>query len=84
MQRTNIYLTEEQEREINIRATIAKKPKAAILRNMIDQGLKTTPIQKSDSIKGFMQLAEIAKHYKGKLTGPKDLSANLDKYTWDE
>ena len=84
MQRTNVYLTEEQARELNIRAAITKKPKATILREVIDKGLKTTPMQKSLSSQGFMKLGEIAEQFRGKITGPKDLSAHLDKYTWDE
>lgn len=84
MLRTNVYLTEEQERELRMRAMIAKKPKAEILREVIDKGLKTAPMQKSTSTEVFMKLAKIAEQFKDKGTAPHDLSANLDKYTWDE
>lgn len=82
MLRTNVYLTEEQERELNRRAVIARKPKAKILREVIDKGLQATPVQKSTSTATFMKLAELGKRFKG--TAPKDLSINHDKYTWDE
>lgn len=84
MLRTNVYLTEEQERDLKMRAAIAKKPKAKILREVIDEGLKVTPMQKSTSAESFIKLARIAEQFKDKGTAPKDLSANIDKYTWDE
>ncbi len=84
MLRTNVYLTEEQERGLKIRAAIAKKPKAEILRDVIDEGLKTVPMQKSSSTESFLKLAKIAEQFKDKGIAPKDLSQNLDKYTWDE
>lgn len=84
MLRTNVYLTEEQERAIRTRATVNKKPKAEVLREVIDIGLKATPAQRSVSADVFMKLAQIAEQFRGKGTAPKDLSANLDKYTWDE
>lgn len=84
MLRTNVYLTEEQERELKTRAAVAKKPKAEILREVIDEGLKTIPMQKSASTQVFIELAKIAEQFKDKGSAPRDLSQNLDKYTWDE
>ena len=83
MLRTNVYLTEKQAKEINLRVSMTKKPKAAILRDIIDQGLKTNPLSASPSATGFMKLGQIAKQFKGKIKGPKDLSQNIDKYLWD-
>ena len=84
MLRTNVYLTEEQERELNRMAAVANKAKAEILREVIDKGLSASPVQKSASTSNFMKLSEIAREFKDKGKGPRDLSANLDKYTWDE
>ena len=84
MLRTNVYLTEEQERAIRIRATINKKPKAKILRDLINVGLNTTPVQGPSSADIFMSLGQVAEQFRGKGTAPKDLSTNMDKYTWDE
>lgn len=82
MLRTNVYLTEEQERAIKIRAAVMKKPKAEILREVINDGLRASPAQKSTSMEAFLKLAELGKQFKG--TAPKDLSINHDKYTWDD
>ncbi len=80
MLRANVYLTEEQIREIDTRARIAKKPKAEILREVVDNGLKATPMQKSQSAKVLLEIAKAAKKFKG--SGPKDLSINHDYYLW--
>lgn len=82
MLRTNVYITEEQARELNLRAVITQKPKAEVLREVIDKGLKTIPVAKSTSAEVFLKLAELGKKFKG--TAPRDLSVNHDKYTWDE
>lgn len=84
MQRTNVYLTEEQAREINRRATFTRRPKAAIIREVIDKGLQLTSIQQSESTRAFMRIAEIAEQFRDKGTAPEDLSSNLDKHLWDE
>lgn len=84
MLRTNVYLTEDQEREINRRASAARRAKAEVLREVITKGLQITQPQKSSSTTSFLKLAKIAQIFKGKGTAPKDLSTNLDKYTWDE
>lgn len=82
MLRTNVYLTEEQDREIRRRSVMARKAKAEVLREVIDKGLQVSQLQKSTSTEAFLKLAELGKRFKG--TAPKDLSINHDKYTWDE
>ena len=82
MLRTNLYLTEEQDKEIARLAVFTKKPKAAVLRHLIVYGLKNSSLAKSSSTQALLKLADLAERLKSK--GPKDLSANLDKYTWDE
>ena len=84
MLRTNVYLTEEQEQEIKTRANDTQRAKAVVLREIIETGIKATNLQKSASTEVYMKLANIADQFKGKGTAPKDLAANLDKYTWDE
>lgn len=39
MRRTQIYITEEQERQIECRARDAAVPKAEVIRRLLDQGL---------------------------------------------
>ena len=84
MLRTNVYLTEEQERAIRARASVTQKPRAEILREIINKGLKADPVQKSASTELFTRLADVAEKFRGKGKAPNDLSRNLDKYTWDE
>ena len=82
MLRTNLYLTEEQNREITRLAMITEKPKAAVLRHLIVFGLKNDSLAKSNTAQALLRLVGLAETLPSK--GPKDLSANLDKYAWDE
>lgn len=82
MLRTNLYLTKEQNEEIARLAMITKKPKAAILRHVIGVGLKSGSLAVASSTAGLLELAQLADDLPD--GGPKDLSANLDKYAWDE
>ena len=81
MLRTNLYLTEEQDKEIARLAVVIKKPKAAVLRHLIVYGLKNSSLARSSSTRALLALADLAEKLPSK--GPKDLSANLDKYAWD-
>jgi hypothetical protein len=63
MLRTNVYLTEEQERQLRLRAILNKKPKAEVLRNLIDVGLKATSTQGSASAKSLLKLVDLGKKY---------------------
>jgi hypothetical protein len=82
MLRTNLYLTEEQNNEIVRLAVATKRPKAAVLRHLIVFGLKNSSLAKFNSTQDLLKLASLAETLPGK--GPVDLSANLDKYAWDE
>lgn len=80
MNRTHIYLPEDVTREIANRARTYRKSKAAIIREVLEAGLKRKRAQKSASAKALLDLAAMAKKLKG--TGPRDLSINHDYYTW--
>ena len=82
MLRTNLYLTEEQNREITRLVMVVKKPKAAVLRHLIVFGLKNSSLAKSNTAQALLRLAGLAEALPSR--GPKDLSTNLDKYAWDE
>lgn len=82
MLRTNLYLTEDQNNEIIRLAVATKKPKAAVLRHLIVFGLKNSSLAKFNSAQGLLKLADLAESLPGR--GPVDLSANLNKYAWDE
>ena len=80
MQRTHIYLPDDLNTEIELNAKSQQKSKAEIIREALQKGLKSTRIQKSQSAKSLLDLAQMAKKLKG--TGPKDLSVNHDYYIW--
>lgn len=82
MLRTNLYLTEEQNREITRLAMVTKKPKATILRHLIVFGLENSSLVKPSSTQALLKLADLAETLSSR--GPADLSVNLDKYAWDE
>lgn len=80
MQRTHIYLPEEINREIAYLANRQGKSKAEITRNMLEAGLRVVQPKKSSSAKALVDIANLAK--KLHVKGPRDLSENLDYYTW--
>lgn len=82
MLRTNLYITEEQNKEISHLAMVMKKPKAMVLRQLIVFGLKNNALMKKNSAAALLILADLAEELPSR--GPKDLATHLDKYTWDE
>lgn len=81
MLRTNLYITVGQNQEIGRLATISKIPRAAILRQIIDMGLKNNSLKASGSAQSLLKLAQMAEELPG--SGPTDLSKNHDKYAWE-
>jgi predicted DNA-binding protein len=76
MIRTQIYLPKELYQEIALRAVREKKPKAQVIRENIKKGLEE---MKSKPSNAFAQLA------KNPIKGlPADLSADIDKYLYEE
>ena len=73
MIRTQVYLTEEQARDIKIRAKRERKHEAEVIRELLSEGLKTSAAQGQESTgDSLMRLANIA----GK--GATDLSSRID------
>lgn len=77
MIRTQVYLTEELCRDIEIVARREKKPKAKVIRDSIEKGLaKKKPKQTAgEALLGLAELGE-----KLGVKGPTDLSTNHDSY----
>ena len=76
--RTQVYLTEELYRNIEIVAKREKKTKAQVIRDSLDEGLA----DKKDAQNAGKILLKIAsKAVKG---GEKNLSENIDKYLYEE
>jgi hypothetical protein len=79
MIRTQVYLTEEQARDIKLRAKREKKREAEVIRELLSEGLKTQPLKGRDSTgESLLRLAKIG----GKA--PADLSSRLDDYLYGE
>jgi hypothetical protein len=77
MIRTQIYLPKQLYENIKLRAKMADKPAAQVIREYIDKGMETQqrPAQKD----GLMKLASL------NITGgPNDLASNLDDYLYGD
>jgi hypothetical protein len=79
MIRTQVYLTEEQARDIKLKAKREKKHEAEVIRELVSQGLKTTsPSRRESTGASLLRLAAIG----GKA--PADLSTRIDDYLYGE
>jgi len=79
MVRTQVYLTEEQARDIKLRAKRENKREAEVIRELVSQGLKTAPPTRQESTgASLLRLAAIG----GKA--PADLSTRVDDYLYGE
>jgi hypothetical protein len=79
MIRTQVYLTEEQARDIKLRAKREKKREAEVIGELLSNSLKTVPSERRESTgESLLRLAAIG----GK--GPADLSARIDDYLYGE
>jgi hypothetical protein len=79
MIRTQIYLTEEQARDIKLRAKREKKREAEVIEELLSNSLKTVPSERRESTgESLLRLAAIG----GK--GPADLSVRIDDYLYGE
>lgn len=58
MQRTNVYLTDEQQRALAARARVAGTTKSAVLRDILDAGLAAPPPADLELQAAFAALAD--------------------------
>lgn len=79
---TTVYLDDETRKQIHRLALTTGKPKAKIVREALTTGLQTYKAPPSNSVKAALDL--IAWAEKNYITGPKDLSQNIDTYLWDD
>ena len=79
MIRTQVYITEEQARDIKLRAKRENKREAEVIRELLREGMKTstTNVQESTG-ESLLRLAAIG----GK--GPSDLSTRVDDDLYGE
>ena len=79
MIRTQVFLTEEQARDIKLRAKREKKHEAEVIRELLSEGMKTSPREWRESTgESLLRLAAIG----GKA--PADLSTRIDDYLYGE
>ena len=79
MIRTQVYLTEDQARDIKLRARRENKREAEVIRELLNEGMKKSTCKTQESTgKSLLRLAAIG----GK--GPADLSSRVDDYLYGE
>jgi hypothetical protein len=79
MVRTQVYLTDEQARDIKIRAQRERRREAEIIRDLIERGRLTTLGHKRVTVPEMLERLEQLG-----LSGPTDLSTNHDDYLYGE
>ena len=79
MIRTQVYLTDEQARDIKLRAWRENKHEAEVIRELLSEGMKKSTNKAQESTgESLLRLATIG----GK--GPADLSSRVDDYLYGE
>jgi hypothetical protein len=73
-----ISLPEELDQKIQQRAKRLQASEERVIRELIEQGLKTSKPQRETAGEGLSSLAKLG------IKGPKDLSQNIDKYLYEE
>ena len=83
MIRTQVYITEEQARDIKLQAKREHKPEAEVIRELLSEGLKTTKGQREESTgEALLRLAKVGEQLGA--TGPTDLSSRIDDYLYGD
>ncbi len=80
MLKTYLYVPEELNKQIESIAKEEDKSKAEVMRNALKEGIQVVRKRKYSSASALLKIAEIARN--NKVSGPKDASANMDKYLW--
>jgi hypothetical protein len=79
MIRTQLYITEEQMRDIKLKAKRENKREAEVIRELLSEGMKKSARKTQESTgDSLLRLAAIG----GK--GPADLSSRVDDYLYGE
>jgi hypothetical protein len=81
MIRTQVYLTEEQSKDIKQRALLEKRREADVIRELLDRGRRISQnSQYKTAGDALLALAKLGK--KTRATGPTDLSTNHNEYLY--
>ena len=76
MIRTQVYLTNEQARDIKLRAKRERKPEAQVIREIVHTGLHARPAAHETAGRSLLRLTEIH------ANGPADASSRIDDYLY--
>jgi hypothetical protein len=83
MIRTHIYITEEQARDIKRRARRERRRESDVARELLERGRFVSQGRRQEFLgDALLRLAEVGKKFG--LTGPTDLSTNLDDYLYGD
>ena len=77
-----MYLPSQIKDKIKEAAESEGTSQAEIMRAALEVGLGSARFQSNASAQGLIKIGQLAE--KLQIKGPRDLSENLDKYTWDE
>ncbi len=77
-----VKITGETREQIDNLVRLTGKPKETVLREVVETGLKSYTTTPTKGVKALLDLAKWAEE--NNVTGPKDLSANHNKYAWEE
>jgi len=80
---TQIYLTEEQARDIKLKAKREDKAEAEIIRELVDMGFRVSENQNRESTgEGLLRLAKLGE--KLQVKSPPDVSSRIDDILYGE
>src|SRR3954454_20357946 len=83
MVRTQVYLTEEQARDIKVRAQRERRREADVIRDMLERGRLTSTGKRHETTgEALARLVALGKDLG--LTGPTDLSTNHNDFLYGE
>jgi hypothetical protein len=83
MVRTQVYLTEEQARDIKTRAQRERRREADVIRDMLERGRLTSTGKRQETAgEALLRLVSLGKELK--LSGLTDLSTNHDDYLYGD
>ena len=83
MIRTQVYLTEEQARDIKLRAKREKKREAEVIRNLLNKGLGAERSANRETTgDALLRLARLGEKLRVKT--PVDLSSRIDDYLYGD
>ena len=83
MIRTQVYLTEEQARDIKLRAKSEKKREAEIIRDLLNKGFAASRSKGRETTgDALLRLARLGERLRVKA--PADLSSRIDDYLYGD